>query len=958
MKKLLFSAAFIIFSCSLFSQDNPLKVETYQLSNGLTVYLNEDHNMPMVYGMVAVKGGSKRDPKDATGIAHYFEHIMFKGTDEIGTIDYEQEKPYLDSIENLYDELGKKTTDEEREAIQKEINRISLKAAEYAIPNEFGKIVNSMGGSGLNAGTGDESIVYYNTVPANQVEKWIELYSHRFINPVYRLFQSELETVYEEKNMSLDDPMEGMLEDFEGSFFKKTPYGQQTVLGSVEHLKNPSLSKMQEYYDNYYVAKNMALVLAGDFDSDHLKPVIEEKFGRLRAGEIPPTLDFREEPFEGREQVKVRMTPIKVGLLGYRTIPRNHEDEFKLEVVSNLLTNYASTGLLDQLVNDNKLMMAIAFANLKTELGGYYIAFVPKIVGQSLQKAEGLVTDQLQRLKNGDFDKQLLEGVKAELKVSYEQNLEDMRWRTYAIMDAFLYDIAWEKYLSAPEEIDKITREDIIATVNKYFGDNYLAYHSKMGFPKKEKLDKPPYDPVQAKNSDKQSEYAARMEQIPVIDLEPKFIDFKKDVVISEMEDGIKTFVTKNPINNIFTVRLKFGKGSYNDPVVDLASYIFLYAHPEGQSFTEYKNKLQLLGCDIYAYNDLSSTTISITGLEENLEESLDLINKLLTSYTVDESQLEKLVQESKFNEKFEKKDLSSKNDALAKYALYGKQSEYLTRLTESDIKELSNTDLVEKFKELSGFEYEVHYCGTRTATAFNQVFREHMDIREKLTESPGMIEMKRNPYAENTVLFLDDKKAIQSHINIYIEGGVNDELNRSGLDAFNDYIGGSMAAILFQEIREFRSLAYRVRGRYYPSFYFDRPGYFAGLLSTQSDKTSEALEVFHDIMTDMPEKPDRIEAVRTNLTLSINSTQPTFRNRSGSVSTWMEQGYREDPRKTRYKDYENMEFSEILEFYETNLHGKPWLVTVVGDSKRIDMDALSRYGTVKTVSLDEVFRW
>jgi len=958
MKNLIFYSVLIIFGCSLYSQDNPLKVESYQLSNGLTVYLNEDHNMPMVNGMIAVKGGSKRDPANATGIAHYFEHILFKGTDEIGTIDFEQEKPYLDSIENLYDELGKMTTDEERLAIQKEINRVSLKAAEYAIPNEFGKIVNSMGGSGLNAMTNEEMIMYYNTVPANQIEKWLELYSHRFINPVYRLFQSELETVYEEKNMSLDDPMQRMIENFEASFFKNTPYGQQTVLGSVEHLKNPSLSQMQEYFENYYVAKNMALVLSGDFDTRALKPVIEEKFGRLRSGEVPQSLDFREESFDGREQVKVRMTPIKIGLLGFRTIPRNHKDEFKLEVVSNLLTNYGSTGLLDQLVNENELMMTIAFANLKTELGAYYIAFVPKIVGQPLNKAEKLVTDQLQKLKTGDFDEDLLEGVKTELKVMYEQNLEDMEWRTYAIMDAFIYDIAWEKYLSAPEEIDKITREDIIATVNKYFGDNYLAYHSKMGFPKKEKLDKPPFDPVQAKNSDKQSDYAVSIEQMSVIDLEPRFIDFKEDVNVTDLGNGIQTFVTENPINSIFTIKIKFGKGSYNDPLVDQASYIFLYAHPEGQSFAEYKKKLQLLGCDVYAYNDLSSTTISITGLEDNLEESLDLINKFLRSYTVDETQVEKLVQESKLNTKFEKKDLYSKNDALSKYALYGQQSEYLTRLTESDIKELSNTDLIEKFKEITGFEYEVHYCGTRTAKAFNQVFSEHMEIPDQLSDSPGKIEMKREPYAENTILFLDDKKAIQSHINIYMEGGVNDELSRAGLDAYNDYIGGSMAAILFQEIREFRSLAYGVRGRYNPSFYFDRPGYFAGWLSTQSDKTLEALEIFHDIMTDMPEKPDRIEAVRTNLTLSINSKQPSFRNRSGNVSQWLKQGYREDPRKTRYEEYENMKFSKILEFYEYNLHGNPWLVTIVGDSKRINMEELSRYGTVKTVSLDEVFKW
>jgi predicted Zn-dependent peptidase len=958
MKKLIFIFSLFFLACSLFCQDNPLKVETYQLSNGLTVYLNEDHNMPMVHGMVAVKGGAKRDPKDATGIAHYFEHIMFKGTDEIGTISYVQEMPYLDSIENLYDRLWDETSEEERTMIQKEINRISLKAADYAIPNEFDKIVSAMGGTGLNAGTGQEMIVYYNSFPANQVAKWIELYSHRFINPVYRLFQSELETVYEEKNMSLDDPMERMFETYMKRFYKNTPYGQQTVLGSVEHLKKPSLSKMEEYFNAYYVARNMALVLSGDFDSESVRPLIEEKFGRWRSGEVPPPLELKEEPFSGRELVSTRMTPIKIGIMGFRTVPRNHEDEMELEVISNLLTNQASTGLIDELVNDNKIMLAMAFSDLKTELGGYMIAFVPKVVGQSLESAEKLVMGQMQKLREGDFSDNLLRGVKTGLKKQYERNLEDMRWRTYAIMDAFIYGVSWEKYLSAPEEIEKITRDDVIAIANKYFGDNYLVFYSKTGFPKKTKLDKPPFEPVVAKNADKQSAYARMIEEMPVTFMEPRFIDFEKDVIRTDLSEGINTYVTPNPINHIFSIRIKYGKGSYNDPVADQATSIFQYAHPEGQSYMEFKSELQLLGCDIYAFNDLSSTTVDIDGLEENLEPSLKLVNKLLTAYSVDEKQLEKLVQDIKFNKNFEKKDLWTKNDALGQYALYGRQSEYLSRLSEDEIKKLSAEDLVDKFREITGYQYEVHYCGTRNDGEFNRLFRENMTLSGELTASPGKIELEREDYEGNTIIILDDKKAIQSHINLYVEGSVNDEESRTGMAGFNDYIGGTMASILFQEIREYRSLAYGVQGGYRASFYFDRPGYFAGFLSTQSDKTMEALQAYRDILTDLPEKPERMEAIRNDLTLSINASQPRFRNKSASVSEWLQQGYREDPRKLRYRKYENMEFPEILGFYKDNLKGKPWLVSVVGDTKRIKMEKLTDYGKVKTVTFSDIYKW
>jgi len=958
MKRMILLLVLVASGCLLFGQDNPLKVESYQLANGLTIYLNEDHNMPMVHGMVAVKGGAKRDPKDATGIAHYFEHIMFKGTDRIGTVNYQEEKSYLDSIEMLYDELAGLNTEEEQTRVQKEINRISLKAAEYAIPNELAKIVIGMGGTGLNGRTNMERIIYYNSFPSNQIEKWLELYSHWFINPVYRLFQSELEAVYEEKNMSMDHLINRTMKRYREEFYKNSPYGQQTGLGSVEHLKNPSLSKMHEYFETYYVARNMALVLAGDFDAESVKPIIEDKFGRWRSGEIPPPMDLKEEPFNGREQVTARLTPVKGGFMGFRTIPRNHEDEMELEVISNLLSNGASTGLLDRLMNENELWMVMQIHQLRAELGGYFIIFVPKIVGQSLGKAEKLITGQLSKLKQGDFSDELLEGVKTELKKQYQSDLEDMFWRTYAIMDAFIYGVPWEKYLEAPEEIEKITREDVVHIANKYFGDNYLVLYSKMGFPKKTKLDKPPYEPIVTKNADKQSEYARMIEQMPVIDMEPRFIDFEQDVTRTELSGGLTTYVTKNPINSIFSIRIRYGKGSYNDPMVSPVTGLFQYAHPEGQPYAEFKSQLQQLGSTMYAYHDLSSMSIEINGLEENLEPTLQLVKRLLDAYTVDEKQLERLTQDIKFNKKLEKNDLEMKNDALGNYALYGRQSEYLSRLPASEMKELTVAELVGKFREITGYEHEVHYCGIRPVQEFNRIYRETMAGSPELIPSPGRIEMERQSYKGNTIIFLDDKKAIQSFINIYVEGAVNDEDSRIRMAGFNHYIGRAWTSILFQEIREFRSLAYYVIGRYNASFFFDRSGYFSGWMSTQSDKTVEALEVFQDILTDMPQKPERIEAVRSGLTLSINADQPMFRDKSVSVSSWLEQGYSQDPRKTRYTAYEKMEFSEILDFYEKNLKGKPWLVTIVGDSKRIDMEQLARFGEIKKVSLEDIFTW
>ena len=356
---------------------NPLEVHTYTLDNGLTVYLNEDHNTTSVFGAVAIRGGGKRDPQDATGIAHYLEHLLFKGTDEMGTVNYEKEKVFLDSIQVKYDELGATTDETKRLVIQGEINRLSVKAGEFAIPNEFDRLLEGMGGAWINAFTSNDAIVYLNKFPGNQIGKWLEVYSHRFMNPVFRLFQSELETVYEEKNRAMDNMFRNLFATYLKYFFKEHPYGQQTVLGSVEHLKNPSLTKMREYYDTYYVANNMALILTGDIYPDEILPLIEEKFGIWKSGEIPAPIDIMEQSFDGREKISRRMTPIKIGFMGYRTVPIGHDDEGALALSLQLLTNESKTGLIDELVVERKIMEAGAFNMDFVDMGAANFYFLP-----------------------------------------------------------------------------------------------------------------------------------------------------------------------------------------------------------------------------------------------------------------------------------------------------------------------------------------------------------------------------------------------------------------------------------------------------------------------------------------------------------------------------------------------------------------------------------------------------
>ncbi|HON17935.1 MAG TPA: insulinase family protein [Salinivirgaceae bacterium] len=959
MKKLNLLALLTFVSYLIgFGQNNDcLKVETYKLSNGMTVMLNVDHNVPTVQGMVVVKGGSKRDPKDATGIAHYFEHIMFKGTDSIGTIDWKSEKIFLDSITSLYDRLGNTKDPQQRLNIQKEINRISIQAAQYAIPNEVDKILGDMGGTGINAGTGYESIVYHNTFPSNQIEKWLEVYYERFRNPVFRLFQSELETVYEEKNMYEDSPFSKLLEELLKNYFPNSVYGQQTVIGTTEHLKNPSLSKMMEYYRTYYVGNNMALILTGDFDPKKIKPIIEKTFSQLPAGNPIAPLTVNEEPFKGRVLVSKRLTPVKIGVLGFRSIPKNHPDKIAIEICANILSNGESTGLLDQLSNEGKLLFAQAMDMSFEEIGGAFIIFAPKIIGQSLPNAEKLVKEQLEKLKAGQFSEQFLQAVKTEMKVSFERSLEDFRWRAYSMSDIFVYGNSWDDLLQYPEKVDRITKEQIVEVANRYFTDNYLAFHSKMGSPKKDKIQKPSFKPIEVKNTDQKSEYAKRIESIPTTESEPRFIEFDKDVMISITENGSKFFYTQNPVNNIFTLTFVFGKGSFDDPLAEIAGTLFEKCSPTGISYATFKEKLQFWGGSISSSTSLNRTKITISGLEQNFAPIMNLFDSLVQNIDLDPVHIRQLAEAKQMEHKSQIKDVSSIGDALIEYVKYGDKSEYLTSMTAKQISALSKEQILSKIKEIMTYEFDIHFIGKTNRDVIVEAIAPHLSFTEKPLPKLPIKEKTIKSYPENTIFVCNYPKAVQSQINFYVVGGTMPKADRYRLDGFNEYLDGGMASIIFQEIREFRSLAYGASGRYIPSLFDTLPGHFSGWLSTQSDKTLDAVDTYVSILQEMPQKTERITSIQKSLTLSINANQPNFRSKSSTVANWLDQGYPNDPRKKKYEHYQNLSFDEIVDFYAQQVKNRPIIIAIAGNTKGFSTKDLQKYGKVNTIDMKTIFK-
>ena len=456
-----FTVLIILSVHQLFAQEVKLNIHVYELSNGLKVYLNEDRNASNVYGSVWVNAGGKNDPADATGIAHYLEHMLFKGTEELGTQDYSLEKPHLDSIKVLYDRLAITDDKDEKLRIQKSINEQELKASQYAIPNEFDRLIKSIGSTGVNAGTSNDYTYYYNYFPAEQLPKWLNIYAHRFQKPVFRLFQSELEAVYEEKNRAGDDLERRVGEKFNEFIYGDQPYSTQTVLGSIEHLKSPSLTKMYKYFTDYYVASNMALVICGNFDAEKIKPLIEDSFGVLERGKSPSFPSYPKNSFSGRVVEKVRITPVKAGFMGYKLVPEGHPDQPALKIVGEMMSNYDQTGFLDELSLNNEVLFAGGYQEFLEEDGSTFIFYVPKIFGKSLKNFEKRISGNFADIANGNFTDEYFESIKNGLYRSYNLAYEELGSRGRYLGLSFVYGLDYKDMFAYPSKIKALTKEEV-----------------------------------------------------------------------------------------------------------------------------------------------------------------------------------------------------------------------------------------------------------------------------------------------------------------------------------------------------------------------------------------------------------------------------------------------------------------------------------------------------------------
>ncbi len=949
--KRLFTGLLALMSLSVFATDLPKELQQYKLENGLTVILWEDHDQPDVTGYVVVRAGAIDEPAEYTGLAHYLEHMLFKGTQRIGAVDWEKEQPIYDSIIALYDQYSDATDPKVREQLATQINQCSMREAKVSTTEDFFNLLDNIGAEGVNAYTSYDLTAYHNSFPPSEMYRWLSIFSERFINPVFRTFQAELENVFEEYNMYANEPSSQVQKKFLEKIYEGHAY-QRDVIGLPEHLKNPRLSKLIEFYNTWYVPNNMALILVGDFDSEKTKPMIAETFSRLKAKELPERTKFNVVNFKGNPQYSYKLGYNPMLVWAYDGVKEGDEDQLPLEFVISLLSNGVETGLLDKLTIDGDVQFAGAFLDSRRDMGRIVIEAVPYYdVNQRMfddnKTTEKIIRKEIDKLKNGEIEDWRIASVKKMYDEAVKLAFENSSSKMSALVHCFTYDQPLTSIFEENDKIQALTKEQIMATAKKFFNADHMTISFDEGSMKVSPLPKPkiqPLDPVKGAVT----EYAKEFMQLPRGEVKLTYNNFA-DVQVRDLGDNVTLRYTPNNKNDIFTLTLRYGIGEDKMPmlpyVVALMNTAGVMPNTEAQ---EYNRQMAELGASVGYDCDDSYFYISISGEDKNLEKIMALVTRQLIMPKLEQKQLDNIIGSVFFSRWNRQKRNAAQRSALMQYALYGDKSSYIDEVKFGDIYALSLPKIQSLIAQAREYALDARYCGTRTPEEVAAA----LPLTEGMKPSTSPVIKDRKTYTKNTILFLPNNNVQQADLYLYINGRPYNIESDVVSDAFNQYFSGGFSGIVMNEIRTKRSMAYTAYGQDVTPIMQGKDCYFIGYVGSQSDKVVDVVKVYMDLLNNMPIDSTGIENIKIALRQSAQTAKPSMRGKAGTFAYWQRLGYQDDPARVNADKINNLTFSQIEQFYKENIQGKPVTLILMGDPKKINLKEIEAVLGCKTTKL------
>lgn len=937
---------------------DPMHARVYTLDNGLKVYMSVNRETPRLQTYIAVKTGSRNDPPETTGLAHYLEHLMFKGTTHFGSSNVAAEAPLLDTIECRFERYRHITDPVMRKKAYHEIDSISQLAARYNIPNEYDKLMASIGSQGSNAYTSEDVTCYVEDIPANEIDSWAKVQADRFKNMVIRGFHTELEAVYEEYNIGLGSDSEKQIQAMSKKLFPGHPYGTQSTIGTQEHLKNPSITNIKNYFHRYYVPNNVAICLAGDFDPDKTIAIIDKYFGDWKKSD---NLSYPQ-----YAPLKKLMAPVDTTVVGleapnvfmaWRTDAAASAQQDTLSVISYLLSN-GKAGLFDlDLNNPMKVMGASAQLSANHDYGMFYLYGSPK-EGQDTKEVRRLMLGEIEKLKKGQFSDDLLPSAVNNMKLKYYQSLRKNDERADRFVNAFINDKQWDDEVHSLDRIAKMTKSQIVDFANRFFTDGYVTVFKAQGNDTTiHKIDKPHITPIPT-NNDKQSEFLKEIVNAKPEPIQPKFVDFKRDLTVARTKKGLDYLYKKNTSDDIFSLTYHYPFGSESDNQYAVAADYLSYVGTDKLSNEKIQQQFFKLACSYNVSVGDDAINISISGLNSNMPAAVRLLENVLTSAKADKESYDKyvgIVLKARADAKGEQRANFSALTMLGEYGAYNPQ---LNDMSEKQLRDADPQALLDKLKNLNRYRATVMYFGPSDMKTVDGIVSAAHATPRKFLQEP-----EAKPYlhqaTDKTEVWVAPYDAKNIYMTMYHAEGKKWTPEKAAIELlFNEYFGGGMNAIVFQELREARGLAYSAGARYTaPSAYpYKDTESFTTYIITQNDKMMDCVNEFNNLLNDTPSREAGFKLARQSLIKSLSTARTNYEN---VFWRWLEakkKGIDYDIRQKIYETLPKLTLNDVINFARENIANKPYRYLILGNEKDIDMDALQKLGPVRRLTTEEIF--
>jgi predicted Zn-dependent peptidase len=934
-------------------ENDPLNVRVYTFNNGLQLLTSNQNKEPRIYTMVAVKTGSANDPADHTGLAHYLEHMLFKGTDKYGTQDWDKEKAHLKTIDELYDKYNKTLDETKRKGLYRQIDSVSQLAAKFSIANEYDKMCQAMGASGTNAFTSLDQTCYINEIPSNKLHQWIELESERYRNPILRLFHTELEAVYEEKNISLDNDNSKVYEALNAKLYPGHPYGTQTTIGTIEHLKNPSLQAIRDYYKKYYVANNMAIIMCGDFDPDIAADGIAEHFGYMKPSNDLPVAGLETWMPYGRPEVMEILGPDAENItIGYRIERTNKKNEAMLKVMDLLLSNSAA-GLIDvNLVQTQAVQAAYSYPSIDNAACALILHGEPK-EGQTLEQVRDLLVQQIEAIKAGKFDEASLKAIILNSDIDQIKRFKSNTSRTYFLMEAFISGKGYREQFNGLSEMAKLSKAEIVAFANEYFTEGRVEIYKRIGKdPNLVKVDKPTINPVEL-NRDKQSGFVKNWlteESGEIAQVLPNFSLINEGTV----DGGLKIWHVKNEENRMFNISYYYEQGDAHNKLWSYALQYLQLAGSEKTTASELKKQLYNIGCSVNMGSGDKNMYIGVDGPEESFDKALVILEEWISTPRINQEVLDGIVAnelKSRENAKLDPRTVASR---LLAYSMYGPKNQNTDILSKTALNGLKAKDLAELIRSLKKVEHHVEYFGEANMAKVSKTVKA-VHKTDPFATSPKPVEYELRNVKEKEVYFTHYEQ-VQASIYWYNTTYTYAPKMATENRAFNTYFGGDMSSVVFQSIRESKALAYSTYASSREANEKNKPNYNIAFIGTQADKFKDAVAGMNELISNLPVDEETFGLAKKSIEIDLRTNRVMPEQLMGYKRYFEKKGIDNSLSVEMLKEISAVSMKDVAGFHKKYWANNTFAMSIVGDKAKLPASELEKYGKLKVLSLEDIF--